>query len=70
MLCPDCGRMTVTKRESYDPKEAIWCKNPCDCTNESAGESYYKEDGEFSVDPNPSVGHSIDVNGYCNKGCC
>lgn len=21
-------------------------------------------------DPNPNVAHSIDVNGYCNKGCC
>ena len=29
--------------------------------------SGFTEDYE---DPNPSVGHSIDVNGNCNKGCC
>lgn len=46
MICPFCGKMGIVKRSKEDPKEAIWCKNPCGCNSEKVeGINYYFESG-------------------------
>lgn len=56
LMCPDCGRMKIVKREEIDYPDAIFIQVQDNCNDDFETVEYYGTDGQIDRDPELSAG--------------